>query len=379
MRVGVISPEFPPDIGGIETYAYEFVQELKRRGHKVTVFTRRHATGEASLPGVDIVPVLKLRRALDRRILHEAAVDVWHIMNAAYAWVALEVAPVVISVHGNDFLRPYIPVARPDLRRLPGLRRSTRWLQSVEEVLGRWLTDRSVRHGLPKAAHIITNSMYTERILLAKYPACRGLTSAALVGVSPEYLGVQLTRTAIGHSRLITVCRLAEARKNVGLVLQALAKLKDQHDFSYAVVGDGPLRPHLEKMALELELRDRVRFTGFVGPTELRRLLSESDLFVLASSIHAGSHEGFGIAYLEANACGTPVLAARLAGAAEAVNEGVSGYFVDEPTPESIAAAIGHFLRQEVRFDPMKCRAFATRFSWEKVVDHALEYYPVQT
>jgi glycosyltransferase involved in cell wall biosynthesis len=171
---------------------------------------------------------------------------------------------------------------------------------------------------------------------------------------------------------------LAEARKNVGLVLQALAQLKEHHDFSYVVVGDGPLRPQLEKLALELELRDRVRFTGFVGPTELRRLLSESDLFVLASSIHAGSHEGFGIAYLEANACGTPVLAARLAGAAEAVNEGISGFFVDEPTPDSIAGALGKFFRQEVRFESAQCRAFAARFTWEKVVDHAVAHYPVQ-
>jgi len=376
MHVGVISPEFPPDIGGIETYAYEFVQELTRRGHKVTVFTRRHAEGEASLPGVDVVPALYLRRVLDRRILGEPAIDVWQVMNAAYAWVALEAAPVVISVHGNDFLRPYIPVARPRLRRLPGVWRSTRWLPAVEEALGQWLTNRSVRRGLPKAAHIIANSKYTERVFLAQYPACHGITSAALVGVSSEYLRSELARTAVGHSRLITVSRLAEPRKNVGLVLRALARLRDCHAFSYTVVGDGPLRTDLERMTQELGLQDRVRFVGFVDNHELRRLLAGSDLFVLTSSVHRGSHEGFGIAYLEANACGTPVLAARLAGAAEAVNEGISGFFVDEPTPDSIAAALGQFLRREVRFDPIACRAFAARFTWERVVDHALAHYP---
>ena len=379
MHVGVIAPEFPPEIGGIQTYAYEFVRELARRGHRVTVFTRPHTDGEASLPGVKVVAVLKLRRALDRHILRDTTIDVWHVMNAAYAWVALEAAPVVTSVHGNDFLQPYLPVARPDLQRLPRLWRSSRWRPALEKALGRQLTNRLVRRALPRAAHILANSRYTEQALLKKYPACRGITSVAWVGVSTEYLDCEPTRNAIDHVRLITVCRLAEPRKNVDLVLRALARLKDRHRFSYTVVGDGPLRPGLEALAQELGLNDRVRFAGFVDAAALRRLLAASDLFVLTSSISATSHEGFGIAYLEANACGTPVLAARLAGAVDAVDEGVSGFFVDMPAPESIAAALERFFCQDLQFDPAACRAFAARFTWERVVDHAVGYYPVRT
>jgi len=375
MHVGVISPEFPPEVGGIQTYAYEYVRELVRRGLRVTVFTRPHADGEASLPGVKVVPVLRLRRAPDRNVLRTPAIDVWHVMNAAYAWVALETSPVVISVHGNDFLQPYLPVARPDLQRLPCLWRSSRWRPALEQALGRWLTERLVRRALPRATHILANSRYTEQVLLKRHPACRGITSAGLVGVSSEYLACKPTRTAIGHSRLLTVCRLAEPRKNVNLVLQALARLKDRHRFCYTVVGDGPLRPGLEQLTSELELRDRVRFVGFVDNSALRGLLAKSDLFVLTSSISAASHEGFGIAYLEANACGTPVLAARLAGAVEAVQEGVSGFFVDQPTPESISAALEAFFLQQMSFDPAACRAFAARFTWERVVDHAVGYY----
>ncbi len=375
MKVGVISPEFPPEIGGVETYAYEFVRELANRGHRVTVFTRPHAEGESSLPGVRVVPSLKLRRQADRAILSDASFDMWHVMNAAYAWVALETLAVV-SVHGNDFLQPYIPVAQPDLKRLPGLWRSSQLRYALERALGQWLTRRLVRRALPRAVHILANSRYTEQVLLENYPACSGITSAAMVGVSPEFLGAEIKRTSIGHSNLVTVCRLADPRKNVNLVLQALARLKEQHDFSYTVVGDGPLRPNLEKLALELGLDGRVRFAGFVRNHELRCLLAGSDLFVLTSSVHRGSHEGFGISYLEANACGTPVLAARLAGAVEAVSEGVSGFFVDTPSVESIAAALRGFLRQELTFDPAACRAFAARFRWQDVVEHALGYYP---
>jgi glycosyltransferase involved in cell wall biosynthesis len=89
----------------------------------------------------------------------------------------------------------------------------------------------------------------------------------------------------------------------------------------------------------------------------------------------ADSIEGFGIAYLEANACGTPVLAAKTAGAAEAVSEGRSGYFVEEPTVASIANALERFLKREIAFCETECRAFARRFTWPTVVDRALTFY----
>lgn len=128
-------------------------------------------------------------------------------------------------------------------------------------------------------------------------------------------------------------------------------------------------------MTRDLGLRERVRFAGFVGQAELEGLYAESDLMVLASSVIAGSHEGFGIVYLEAAASGVPSLAARLAGAAEAVEEGVSGAFVDQPTKEAVEAALARFLRGDMPFSPEACRRFARRFTWDRVVDHALEHY----
>ena len=377
MHVGVISPEFPPDIGGIETYAYEFCRELASRGHRVTVFTQRHPKGEVEPQGVAVVPALRMRRPVDREILRDSSVDVWHVMNAAYAWLALEAKPVLVSVHGNDFLKPYLGVARPSLDRLPWLWRSSVVRPKVENALGLWQTARLMARALPRAAHVYANSRYTEQVFLKRYPACRGITSAAMVGVGADFFADPLPSRSVGNARLITVCRLAEPRKNVDRVLKALARLKDRYPFSYTVVGDGPLRPRLERLSAKLGLRDRVRFTGFVEKAALRALLRESDLFVLTSSVRRASHEGFGIAYLEANACGTPVLAARLAGAVEAVEEGTSGFFVDAPEVAPIAAALEGFLSQKVLFDRASCRAFAARFTWKRVVDHALGYYPV--
>lgn len=375
MHIAVVAPEFPPEIGGMQTYAVEFARELARRGHRVTVLTRQRTVPQPAFAGMEIRGVLVGRYATDLAQLRKVRADAWQVMNAAYAWVALHFTPTVVSVHGNDFLRPYIPVGEPDLSRVPLLWRAGRLCRMLERRLGERRTSRLVQRGLESATQVLANSHYTEQVFLQHFPACAGRTCAAMVGVGTEYLHDRSPKAPNAVKRLITVCRLSERRKNVDLVLRALAVLKGRHDFRFTVVGDGELRAELEQLTDALGLRERVEFAGLLPADELRARLVQSDLFVLPASVNPASHEGFGIAYLEANACGTPTLAARLAGAAEAVDEGVSGFFVADVSVEATAEALGRFLGSEVAFSPQACRAFARRFSWATVVDAALPWY----
>jgi phosphatidylinositol alpha-1,6-mannosyltransferase len=366
MRIGLVAPEFPPDIGGVQTYAWNMANELARLGHEVTVFAQSHTAVEGSAADFRTEPVLSLRRQQDRAILHRYHVDVWHCMNAPHAWLALETEPVFVTVHGNDFLSPYHPIARLDLR--------------ISDRLDRWfgdvLTKRLVRRALPRAQHVFANSRYTEDVFLQHYPACRGKTSVASVGIADVAFAQHETPRACGPARLITICRLAEPRKNLAVTLEALSRLRCcGYDFHYTIVGDGELRSKLEGIAATLGLAELVTFAGFVGPEKKIDLLRRSDLFVLPAVATAKSFEGFGLVYLEANACGTPVLAARVAGAVEAVEEGISGYFVEAPTVEGIASALSRFLRGEVTFRTDACEAFARRFSWEAVIKHCVAHY----
>lgn len=328
------------------------------------------------LEGAQVLPVLRQRRKRDRATLRGHQVDVWHAMNAGYAWLALDLPqPVVVSVHGNDFLRPYVLAARPELfnhYRLGALQRAC---APLEAHLGEILTMRLMRRALPRARHIIANSRYTEQVLLKQFPACHGTTSTAWVGVGEQFFDIQPIPSEHGVARLITICRLSEPRKNVALVLHALAALRDRYHYTYTVVGDGSEKPALEQLAQELGIAERVSFTGFVDNETLQHHLAASDLFILTASINPHSHEGFGIVYLEANASGVPVLAARLAGAAEAVAENSSGMFVEAPSVPAIRDALERFLSGAIRFDPEVCRNFARRFGWAKVVAHAEKYY----
>jgi len=375
MRIGIVAPEFPPDIGGVETYAYEFSTELARRGHDVFVFTLPHVNRGKSAQGFEVLPELKVQYASDRLLPRTYTMDVWHVMNAAYAWLALETQPVVVSVHGNDFINPYfLPKSRP-LPHVPGLWRFQSQLDSWPTVLWPRWARRMMWRGLTQARQVIANSQYTRSLLIQRVPRCLAHTSVGYVGVGDDFLHVRRHHCkSDSPKKLVTVCRLAEPRKNVSKVLRALAGLK-RHPFEFTVVGDGPVRPKLELLCRQLDLADRVHFTGFISKTEIQQHLASSDLFVLTSGVLPDSIEGFGIVYLEANACGTPVLAARAAGAAEAVVEGKTGFFVDEPSVPAITEALERFLEGDVHFESTDCKAFAKHFTWARVVDHALQYY----
>lgn len=377
LRIGMVAPEFPPDVGGVQTYSYGLAEALAAVGLEVTVFTRRDRAVEPVPAGCRREAVLRLRRRLDRAVLQRTDIDAWHATNAAYAWIAMEdPRPVVVSVHGNDFLKPYVLVERPDFARFGPLAFCARRLRPLEERVGRRSVASMLNRALPHANRILTNSRYTEAALLDRIPACRGRTTVGLVGVAPEFLRWRPDGTAehIAH-RLITVSRLSEPRKNVDRVLRALAQLQQKHEFVYTIVGDGPDAPRLKTLAEELGLGERVRFLGRIAGQKLREELTASGLFVLTSSVLPDSHEGFGIVYLEANACGTPVLAARQAGAVEAVAEDISGFFVDEPSVEALRAALDAHLDGRHRFDADACRAHAARFTWRRVAEAALPWY----
>ena len=123
-----------------------------------------------------------------------------------------------------------------------------------------------------------------------------------------------------GKHVLLTVGRMSaqERYKGHDRVIRALPRLlADGHDVVYVIVGEGDDRMRLEALANELGVAGKVRF---VGPVDLKTLVDAyrmADLFVMPST-----GEGFGIAFLEAMACGTPALGLAAAGATDALADG---------------------------------------------------------
>ena len=96
----------------------------------------------------------------------------------------------------------------------------------------------------------------------------------------------------------------------------------------------------LEGLSGELGIENHVVFRGFVPQEEVAGLYEAADIFLQPNREIAGDTEGFGIVFLEASACGVPVIGGTAGGTADAIAEGVSGFRVDAEKPEEIASAL---------------------------------------
>lgn len=140
------------------------------------------------------------------------------------------------------------------------------------------------------------------------------------------------------HRVILTVCRLAgsERYKGYDRILHALPAIrKNVPSVRYLLVGSGPDRPRIESLAQDLGVRDAVIFAGFVPDEQLRDYYNLCDLFAMPSKA-----EGFGIVFLEALACGRPVLAGNKDGSCDALADGELGLLVDPDNLEEIAVEI---------------------------------------
>jgi PST family polysaccharide transporter len=140
---------------------------------------------------------------------------------------------------------------------------------------------------------------------------------------------------------LVTVSRIVQ-NKAIDVVLRALHIMDRQHiPFRYLVVGDGPERAPLERLTAELGLQDHINFTGCVSDEDKWHVLQSADLFVMPSRVNPEEqHEGFGIAFLEAAACGIPSVGTNAGGIPDAVVDGETGMLVEPDSPEALAQAL---------------------------------------
>lgn len=173
-----------------------------------------------------------------------------------------------------------------------------------------------------------------------------------------------------GKRVLLTLGRMdpAERYKGFDETIEAVASLALEHpDLAYLVCGDGGDRPRLEQKAFELGVSDRVVFAGYIAETEKADYYRLADAFVMP-----GRGEGFGIVYLEALACGVPVVASSLDASREAVRDGVLGEVVDPGDAASVRRGILRALATEHDGVPKGLAYFSfDRFCerWHEVVD----------
>jgi len=161
---------------------------------------------------------------------------------------------------------------------------------------------------------------------------------------------------------LVTVGRLAEV-KRVDLQVEAVARLDGVR---LVIVGDGPEREPLERLASQPDVSERVTFTGALPHDQALLAIRAADVLVLSSHTEGLSH-----VLIEAMQLGTPCVATNVGGNPEVITDGVDGLLVPPRDADALAATI-----RDLRDHPARRRALAEaalksveRFSWEALVD----------
>lgn len=347
MRRLLITLTFPPDTGGMQSFAH---QRCLRAGDKPVVLAPWHpdcATFDVAqpfsilrwrpflgnVPGLKRIGQLLQPLLLARQLLQQGgfdAVECWQPLPLGLtAWLLKRIyrLPVIIWSHGSDLLR---------VQRIPGGRAVLRWTLSQAD----WL---------------IANSMATQVQMerLGQDPA-RIRVIHPPVEYERFHPNVDPTPIRVRHAMgdaptILTVARLVE-KKGIDMVLRALPSiLYAVPEVRYLIVGDGPLRPQLQALAKELGVARHVLLVGAVehNSSDLPRYYCACDVYVMPSRSLPGHGEveSFGISYLEAGACSKPVVAGRSGGVEEAVDDGVTGLLVDPLDIDEIANAIVKVLK----------------------------------
>jgi teichuronic acid biosynthesis glycosyltransferase TuaC len=145
--------------------------------------------------------------------------------------------------------------------------------------------------------------------------------------------------------------------KNLGGLLRAYARVRDLVPAPLTLAGDGPLRPALESLAVELRITDRVHFVGAQRREEVAALMGRAVALVLPSR-----SEGWPLVIAESLACGTPVVASRVGGIPEIVGSEEGGILVEPGDEDALAAALVAIV--ERRYDADKVAGASNARPW---------------
>jgi len=337
-RTLVITNDFPPRPGGIQTFGYEIVRRFDPES--VTVLTSDWE-GAAEFDAAQDFKIVRANTqtlvpskstlSMAREIV--VAENITRVLFGAAAPLGLLAAPlrklgvtnIVGMTQGHETGWAMTPGTRQALRKIGN---DTDYLTYISEYTHKKIAKALSPDAAARMRRIVPGVDSTE--------------------FSPDNLssGNQL-RTELGWiDRPVIVCvsRLM-ARKGQDELIRALPKIhQTAPNASLIIVGDGPYRKDLERLVKKLGLEIFVHLTGKVSQTELSKWYAAGDIFAMPCRTRMGGWdvEGLGIVFLEGSATGLPVIVGDSGGAVDAVIDGETGYLVDGTNTAEIAGRIAY-------------------------------------
>ncbi len=363
-RVTLLTPDFPPAVGGVQRYVAEAAAALARH-HDVTVVTvaqRGAAAHDGAVPyrvvrtrggwgGARSAAALVEMTAAARRARPDVVIA-GHLATLPSALGAAR-RPVACCFYGSEV---WAPRMRPLLVRLGG--------RVSRAVCISRFTANEVRRG----------GVAAERIRLV-WPGADAPSETVSPRAALAARGLWDPRTGAAVPYLLSIGRLVEPHKGIDQVLRALpALLGALPDVRLVVLGDGPLRARYERIARACGVSGAVVWTGQVDEADKGALLTGVRALVLLSraSPAAAQFEGFGIALVEAALAGRPSIAGNSGGIPDAVVDGETGLLVDPSDPAQFTRAARALLEDTAlatRLGEAARRRAEREFTWPRAME----------
>ncbi|MEV8267754.1 glycosyltransferase [Microbacterium sp. NPDC076911] len=360
---------FLPHVNGAARFAERLAAGMVQRGHEVHVEApsathAEHGTFDEVIEGQNMT----VHRIPSRRYLpHDWLTFVWPWMSKYYARKVLDqVNPDVVHIQSHILIGRGL--SREAAKRgIPIIATNHVMPENVLDftVLPTAWNDYILKLAWDDAERTFA---LTEAVTTPTRRAADFLESTVNVkNVIPISCGIQASNYTADFeprdaNRMVFVGRLT-TEKQIDVVLNAMTLLAPELDVTFDIVGKGDQRRNLEQLVAQLGLSERVRFHGHTTDEELRGLLTNASLFVIASIAELQS-----IATMEAMASGLPIVAANAVALPHLVHDGENGYLFEPGNVEDLAAKITMVLAQ-----PAEERLRMQRASLEGVKVHDMK------
>ena len=347
-RILLVTNDFPPRRGGIQSYLENLVTELVRTGaHSLTVYAptwkgdqeydrRARQTGFEVVrhPTTLMLPQPAVARRMRALITAHDVDTVWFGAAAPLALLAPRAreagaSRVIASTHGHEVGWSMLPLARNALRRIGDE-------TDVVTFISQYTRGRFAGAFGPDAAlERLAPGVDTDRF---------EPDSVARAQMRARY--------RLGNRPVVVCVSRLVPRKGQDMLIRALPALRQRIEgTALVIVGGGPYRDELQRLARRFGVAEHVVFTDAVPSDELPAHHAMADVFAMPCRTRGRGLdvEGLGIVYLEASAMGIPVVAGNSGGAPESVRDGETGLVVDGWDVGAITAAVGDLLADPAR------------------------------
>ena len=337
-KILLVTNDFGPRTGGIETFVIGLLERIQ--GQEVIVFTS--AQGDTAAYDQNWLNTFGIQVIRDRS---KILLPSWRVTKRAKDIIRSHGIEVVVFGAAAPLALMASALRKSGVKKIIALTHGHEvwWAKIFPFNLAMKRIGNSVDH-LTYLGEFTRNAIaqsLTQRSAHAMVKIAPGIDTSHFIP-QPDAMQKRITLGLENKKIIISVGRLVH-RKGQDKLIEALPSVLQKIPNAHLlIVGEGPYKSHLEKLANKLSLTENITFVGRILYDKLPSYLSAADLFVMPSrSRFFGLEvEGLGIVYLEASACGIPVVAGNSGGAPDAVLDGVTGLCVDGTDVNQIAQAV---------------------------------------